>query len=694
MKNSISKYYNKYQDLSHIVIFTVITLIVFMNGINAYFAEVDDLNSLLHTNRDLSKVITTNTYGYKQGGNYRPFEVLSHQFDKRLFGDESYTARRISNIVVHLLNVILVYFLATYFTKKKIVGLFAGLLFATHIVNGNPLTPVSWISGRVDPLVTLFTLITFFLFIRFLVTKSLVIYLISFQTYVFALWSKEMAVTFPILLVFFLIFHKGIKTESELSKFDLTISSKAFLTLSILLFLLAIILSPNIFSQLFSPDGILTSEFIVKLKSYQLLAVGFGVTVLIIFILTLTSKTFLRLISSIKFTIPYFIILILYLIARVEIIGGIGGNYMLESGENQIFQFDLDSFMRDALSLAGLVLPMGNDYNMKVFQMQIENPFVFYSAGVFITLCMIVIFIWFVKAKLKYHAFFFSWLFITLMPAHNSLIAIGQFQSRYFYLPAVGYCIFVSLLLYDVMKNNKIQYRFSKLSATIVLIAIIVMNSFFIYKTNEKMIQSGNIMKRFVTDMHNYKEKIREADNLIFINFPLSPLNSRDAVFMDFGLHDPLRYSDGLFNYKKVYNYAVFIYNVKYDEGNIELKWISNNEFIIRGLNVQHTYVIPDKISTELERGIEKVYTVKPHAQLQSFSSSTPKIVSKNASISISNLDNITAQLDLIVALNDKFIKEAGKTLFFLFDKKRFRLVNEINFKNSSESEESLLGNN
>jgi len=35
--------------------------------------------------------------------------------------------------------------------------------------------------------------------------------------------------------------------------------------------------------------------------------------------------------------------------------------------------------MRDALALAGLVVPMGNDYNMTVFRLQIENPILFYN---------------------------------------------------------------------------------------------------------------------------------------------------------------------------------------------------------------------------------------------------------------------------------------------------------------------------
>ncbi|GAM11520.1 transmembrane and TPR repeat-containing protein 3 [Geobacter sp. OR-1] len=95
----------------------------------------------------------------RSGGYYRPLLVLSFLFDKYVWGLEL-SFMHLGNILVHLCNAILVYFIthkastligrqATYFP------LTAAILFAVHPIGTES---VCWISGRTDLLAGVFSL--------------------------------------------------------------------------------------------------------------------------------------------------------------------------------------------------------------------------------------------------------------------------------------------------------------------------------------------------------------------------------------------------------------------------------------------------------------------------------------------------------------------------------------------------------
>lgn len=677
----MSGYYNKRQHLFNIGLLLLITILVFANSLNAYFSEVDDLNSFLHSNIDWKKVLFTNTYGYDIGGNYRPMEVIIHQFDRIVYGSENYFGRHFTNILVHVLNVLLVYFLAFTLTKNKVIGFTSGLLFAVSMVNGNTLSPVGWITGRIDPFVTLFLLITLLLLSKYLSSKSKVFYVGSLIVFCLALLTKEMALTFPIVAIFFILFFYGIKKEEQLTKAERYYPRMLFI-LSIVSILFAITLSPNIVAKLISSDGVLAAETISKVQSFRNLIFIISAFLLITSLFSKFSKTFLRFIASTQYTIPYFLLVLIYMLTRIQVIGGVGGNYSLKDGGNQIFQFGIDSFMRDTLGLIGLIYPAGNDYNIKIFQLQIENPIIFYLVSSIIILSLILIMLWLVKNKHYTIAFFFTWIFITLAPVHNSIIAIGQYQSRYLYLPAVGFSIFISILLYNLSQSKKISKRFMKPAVIISIITVVTINSFFILKANDKMKMSGEVMRIFVDDLRKYKNDISSADHLYFINFPISPINSLDAVFVEFLLHEPLNFIDDLEGYKKSYNYSILLYTQE-EKPKVYLNWLNDRSFIIGGLNADSNFVIPAKVSTDLEKEIEKVYTIKPHAQLRPANSIGEIRENINSTLDVSKLNKESKKLELRVELKEQFLKTDGKTMFFLFNYGHFHPVKEVTFGDS-----------
>src|SRR5512135_2172302 len=89
---------------------------------------------------------------------FRPLTALTFLTDKRVF-DLNPFWMHLENILLHLINAILVFFLARRVLQQKAdqsyIPLSAGLLFALHPINTES---VCWISGRTDVLATAFLL--------------------------------------------------------------------------------------------------------------------------------------------------------------------------------------------------------------------------------------------------------------------------------------------------------------------------------------------------------------------------------------------------------------------------------------------------------------------------------------------------------------------------------------------------------
>jgi hypothetical protein len=207
-------FYEKYVHVVHPLLLVVITAILFSNTFHAYFLQVDDFGPAVHSSRAIRDVLTRNTYGGEAGGNYRPLESLPHMMDTHFYGHENPGGRRITNIIIHTLNVLLVYGLGVCLTGIPVVGLTAGLLFAASPVHSQALPPVPWISGRTDLVVTFFYLLSVVGFITFTKKGSRLILFFASASFMCALLSKEMAITLPVTLLLYLL-AGGVDSKDE-----------------------------------------------------------------------------------------------------------------------------------------------------------------------------------------------------------------------------------------------------------------------------------------------------------------------------------------------------------------------------------------------------------------------------------------------------------------------------------------------
>ena len=127
------------------------------------------------------------------GTYYRPLVILSYSIEHALYGLNP-TGFHSTNVVLHVLTTLLVFLLARRLIRSDRSALAAALLFSAHPVLTEA---VSSVAGRSDLLVTLFSLTA----LLFHLSRRAILRSITFLPLLLALFSKEIGLVLPVLLV-------------------------------------------------------------------------------------------------------------------------------------------------------------------------------------------------------------------------------------------------------------------------------------------------------------------------------------------------------------------------------------------------------------------------------------------------------------------------------------------------------------
>jgi len=141
---------------------------------------------------------------------YRPFSSLSYWLDLKIWGFNP-AGFHLTNILFHIANTIILYFILLNLGLRKTVSFLSSLLFSLfpfHFEN------VSWISGRTDLLSFLFASLSVLFFIKFLKRKNYVLLILSSCLYLFSLLSKESNI-FLIVIYFFILYLREPKLKNS-----------------------------------------------------------------------------------------------------------------------------------------------------------------------------------------------------------------------------------------------------------------------------------------------------------------------------------------------------------------------------------------------------------------------------------------------------------------------------------------------
>ena len=212
---------------------SVIVTVVFLPCLRNGFTTWDDdvyvtRNSLI---KDLAWERVRDIFTTFELGNYHPLTLLSYALDYRLHALNP-TGYHATNLALHTLNCLLVFWLIYMLSGKPWAALAVTLLFGVHPLR---VETVAWISDRKDLLYAFFFLLSVIGYLQYRRSGKSAIYFISLAAYLFCLLSKAMGLALPfVLLLFDFLHYRKVDRKTILEKLP-------FLVLAVLFGVVALI---------------------------------------------------------------------------------------------------------------------------------------------------------------------------------------------------------------------------------------------------------------------------------------------------------------------------------------------------------------------------------------------------------------------------------------------------------------------
>ncbi|MFC1631248.1 tetratricopeptide repeat protein [Candidatus Omnitrophota bacterium] len=197
------------------ILLVLISCAIFANTFNNAFMWDD--NSLILENRYIKQLkhlpylFSLHYWRYHHPGTkglYRPITTVSFALDYSLWRVNPF-GYHLSNLILHIINVLLIYFLVVRLSGKAAEGLLSiplltALFFATHPIHTESVT---WIKNRADLLALLFFLSALLLFINSIrkVKLATLLYSLSVCAFALALSAKVAAISLPFILLLYIV---------------------------------------------------------------------------------------------------------------------------------------------------------------------------------------------------------------------------------------------------------------------------------------------------------------------------------------------------------------------------------------------------------------------------------------------------------------------------------------------------------
>jgi tetratricopeptide (TPR) repeat protein len=245
--------------ITGILVTIILVTVAYSNIAGHQFLNWDDIDYILKNERIKSFSIDNIMwmFGDFSMANWHPLTWLSYAFNYALWAKNP-LAYKITNIVIHTINSILVYAVTlqiithiknnfhcstasrfSLLTTKELqyASIITAIMFGVHPIH---VESVTWISERKDVLYSLFFLLTVYFYIKHRESDNDRKWLLtSIFMFLFSLMSKPMSVTTPLILILIDIYPLNtLRNKSTLKE-----SAKSLLANKITFFLLALLVS-------------------------------------------------------------------------------------------------------------------------------------------------------------------------------------------------------------------------------------------------------------------------------------------------------------------------------------------------------------------------------------------------------------------------------------------------------------------
>src|SRR3989338_7757020 len=207
------------KHLLPILLILIISIAIYSNTLKNGFVYYDEFtivnNTLIKNFSNISKLFTKEYFTTSAEMSYRPVVTFTYFIDYSLYGIKPW-GYHLTNLILHAMNGVILYIFLTLFIQPSQSSIFKllspplliSLLFITHPVLTEAVNAISF---REDGLCFLFFISAL---IPYIVHRSLLIahcskfkafcfQLLSLSFYLLALLSKEMAITFPLIIILY-----------------------------------------------------------------------------------------------------------------------------------------------------------------------------------------------------------------------------------------------------------------------------------------------------------------------------------------------------------------------------------------------------------------------------------------------------------------------------------------------------------
>ncbi|MCF7912403.1 MAG: tetratricopeptide repeat protein [Candidatus Cloacimonetes bacterium] len=192
--------------LVYLLLLLLVTSLVYWRSLDNDFVNLDD-NEHVYENPNITSLNMANIKAMFTGsrmGNWIPLTELSFALDYHFQGMEPY-GFHLTNLVLHLLNTLLVFWLLLLLSGNSLLALLSALIFALHPMH---VESVAWITERKDVLYAFFYLAALICWVKGRVLKKRGLLYLTMLLYLLALCSKSMAVTLPLVLIIYDVFFE------------------------------------------------------------------------------------------------------------------------------------------------------------------------------------------------------------------------------------------------------------------------------------------------------------------------------------------------------------------------------------------------------------------------------------------------------------------------------------------------------
>lgn len=190
----------KYRAFWILLGLAVLTLAAFEPvRINAFVNYDDDryVTDNIHVQRGLNWESVVWAFSSTHASNRHPLTWLSHMADCELFGLNP-TGHHINSVVLHVINVLLLFWVCKRMTGALGASAFVAAVFALHPLR---VESVAWVAERKDVLSVFFWMLTMLFYVRYSERPCVGRYLLVFSAFSLGLMAKAMLITLPFVLV-------------------------------------------------------------------------------------------------------------------------------------------------------------------------------------------------------------------------------------------------------------------------------------------------------------------------------------------------------------------------------------------------------------------------------------------------------------------------------------------------------------